>query len=386
MQDQATPIQVEPSKPPSPWPRRLLKIVGGFAAVCALLVFTDFYYSGQLVGVLLQLSLVLVLSGFILRVWGLIRKSLAFGLIRRPISRESRVYLLQFLNRGLFWVLLGWTLSIAIPAALFTPEEYSIVRALFWVVIGVLILFELAPLRRVYVAPNVLFAIGWVVLAMEMLRMQGPAPLDAVVIDPPFRGEWNVFNGGRSTLINHHFGVDNQQHAMDLDRSVNGPPTGDLKRLESYPAFGSPLYAPADGRIVAAVNDRPDMPIGQSDEKQILGNHVIIEIAQGRYVLMAHLKKGSVRVKAGDTVRRGQMVGQCGNSGNTSEPHLHMQVQNVADFASPKIKTYPMLFRNVTLIRDGRERRVGAADVRRNDRIRVGPETPTELDQGSIQR
>jgi hypothetical protein len=63
-----------------------------------------------------------------------------------------------------------------------------------------------------------------------------------------------------------------------------------------------------------------------------------------------------------------------------------MQVQNVADFASPKIKTYPMLFRNVTLIRDGRERRVGAADVRRNDRIRVGPETPTELDQGSIQR
>ena len=123
--------------------------------------------------------------------------------------------------------------------------------------------------------------------------------------------------------------------------------------------------------VVSVEGGLPDMPIGQTGRKRLVGNHIVIEADPERYVLLAHLKQGSVRVSEGETVRRGQPIAACGNSGNTSEPHLHLQVQNHADFHAPDLRTFPILFRNVVRIRGGRATQEAEADVRRNDRIRT---------------
>ena len=95
------------------------------------------------------------------------------------------------------------------------------------------------------------------------------------------------------------------------------------------------------------VNDLDDNPVGHADGEHVAGNHVVIEMGNGRFVMMAHLQQGSVLVAEGDVVRGGQLIAQCGNSGNTSHPHLHLQVQNGPDFFAPDLKTYPILFRDV---------------------------------------
>jgi murein DD-endopeptidase MepM/ murein hydrolase activator NlpD len=88
------------------------------------------------------------------------------------------------------------------------------------------------------------------------------------------------------------------------------------------------------------------------------GNHLVLDIGNGRYVLYAHMRKGSVQVQVGDVVRRGQVLGQVGDSGNSGEPHLHIQIQNTPTFdvESHKIRTYPILFEGATV-----------SDVRRGD-------------------
>ena len=141
--------------------------------------------------------------------------------------------------------------------------------------------------------------------------------------------------------------------------------------LETYPAFGQMLYAPADGRVVKVVNDRPDLEIGKRDKEQIMGNHVVIDIGEDRYVHMAHLMQGSITVNPGEEVQSGQAIARCGNSGNTSEPHLHLQVQSHADSEAKGLQTYQIRIRGVVRQRNGRSERMESADLRRNDVVIV---------------
>jgi peptidase M23-like protein len=233
-------------------------------------------------------------------------------------------------------------------------------------------ILALIPNRRIRPSTSLFFAAGSLFLVIELVRILWPVPAaDTVVLDPPFRGEWYVFQGGRSALVNHHFPLRSQRHALDLLKPREIDRTGQERSaspaLETYPSFGQTLYAPAAGRVVRAVNDRPDMAIGKTDSKQIVGNHVTIDIGGGRYVLMAHLMQNSVLVEPGEEVRSGQAIGRCGNSGNTSEPHLHLQAQSDADFQAEGLRTYPIAFRGVVRRRAGRSESLERADLRRND-------------------
>jgi murein DD-endopeptidase MepM/ murein hydrolase activator NlpD len=117
------------------------------------------------------------------------------------------------------------------------------------------------------------------------------------------------------------------------------------------------------------VSDLDDNPIGQRDDEHLAGNHVVIDMGHGRFVMMAHLQKGSVLIAEGEVVHAGQPIAKCGNSGNSSGPHLHLQVQNGPDFSAPNAKTYPILFRDVTCMRSKRPRADAPFFVRRNDQI-----------------
>ncbi|MCK7505780.1 MAG: M23 family metallopeptidase [Desulfobacterales bacterium] len=96
-------------------------------------------------------------------------------------------------------------------------------------------------------------------------------------------------------------------------------------KLEDYGCYGVPVVAPANGLIVKARDGEPDEVPGMVSNNFTApeGNFVAIQLDEtGTYLIIAHLKAGSVTVKTGDTVVEGQVIGACGNSGNTSEPHI----------------------------------------------------------------
>ncbi len=170
----------------------------------------------------------------------------------------------------------------------------------------------------------------------------------------PFKGEWFVVWGGDTAEQNQHRNAPNQRSAFDiLKTDANGlTHKGDGAKNEDYYAFGQEIIAPADGIVVYAVDGVHDNQPGEMNRMLVPGNMVVIKHADGEYSLLAHFKQHSVRVKTGDKITRGQIIGLCGNSGNSSEPHLHFQVQNTAFFADEAgIKTF---FDKIILKRDGK--------------------------------
>lgn len=181
------------------------------------------------------------------------------------------------------------------------------------------------------------------IIGMQILELSSfpetDEALSETVFSLPFQGEWLVFWGGTNVFANYHYAHESQRYAYDFIQAKDGYSyKGDPSKNESYFVYGQEIMAPADGTVVAVVNDIADNePVGVMNEKDPAGNVVIIEHG-GEYSISAHLKKGSITVKPGDTVKKGEPVGKAGNSGNSSEPHLHFQVSDGQDlFASRSI-------------------------------------------------
>ncbi|NQY07669.1 MAG: M23 family metallopeptidase, partial [Flavobacteriaceae bacterium] len=101
---------------------------------------------------------------------------------------------------------------------------------------------------------------------------------------------------------------------------------------EDFYAFGKPIIAPCDGEVVLAVDGVKDNIPGELNPTFITGNTVIIKTINNEYLLFAHFKLNTVAVILGQKVKTGDFLGSCGNSGNSSEAHLHFHIQNVEDF------------------------------------------------------
>ncbi len=149
----------------------------------------------------------------------------------------------------------------------------------------------------------------------------------------PFKGEWNVTWGGDTKEQNYHVESVAQKNAFDiLIKDKNGSThKGTGATNEDYYAFGKELYAPCDGEIVLVVDGIKDNIPGNLNPIYVPGNTVIIKTAIGEYVFFAHFKQHSIVVKQGQKVSTGELLGLCGNSGNSTEPHLHFHLQNDED-------------------------------------------------------
>ncbi|NOU54567.1 M23 family metallopeptidase [Brevibacillus borstelensis] len=171
--------------------------------------------------------------------------------------------------------------------------------------------------------------ISLVILHLET-HPETDSMLTRTVFVPPFAGEWLTYWGGHNELVNYHYAYPNQRYAFDFLVMKEGRTfTGDPAANESYYAFGQPILAPAFGKVVGVASHIPDnTPVGTVNETQPAGNHVILEHEAGEYSLLAHLKQDSVCVEVGDCVQPGDLIGLCGNSGNSSEAHLHFQVSD----------------------------------------------------------
>jgi hypothetical protein len=183
--------------------------------------------------------------------------------------------------------------------------------------------------------------------AAELTYKAAPLVIEhqVAILGPPLKGPgWVAINGccrpdggHRSTglpidgqlAFAQRFAVD----WMRLDREGRLA-VGDLGRVASYPSFGAEVIAVADGDVVAVRNDQSDqVPPKLPDPSLVslanaLGNFVVLHVGPEAYALYAHLQPGTVQVRAGQRVKRGQSLGLLGNSGNSSAPHLHFHLMS----------------------------------------------------------
>lgn len=171
----------------------------------------------------------------------------------------------------------------------------------------------------------------------------------------PFKGKWLVVWGGDTRELNQHHDAQNQRFAFDLLGLDDEGKTrkGEAHANEDYFAFGREIVAPADGIVTDVITGVRDNVPGSMNPYSALGNAVFIQHREQEVSVLAHLKLGSVQVKAGDKVKRGQVIGLCGNSGNSSEPHLHYHLQNTPIIQDGTgIKCF---FQKVILSEDGKQ-------------------------------
>lgn len=191
----------------------------------------------------------------------------------------------------------------------------------------------------------------------------------AVVIELPFTGLWRARNSPARRVPSHGTHQLASTYAIDLI-GVDSYGRSGLSRdwrtfLATEPpsrfvGFDRPLLAPGDGVVITAHDGEPDhsarrsqlalVPymLGQASRLRrgvtaIAGNHIIIELRDsGAYVALVHLRRGSLQVSPGDSVHRGAQLATCGNSGNSTQPHVHIQLMTSPDLAAAQ--GLPMAF------------------------------------------
>lgn len=182
-------------------------------------------------------------------------------------------------------------------------------------------------------------------------RAEPPAPVD---VAPPVTGRWSALNSPADRVPSHGTHGLGQTYAIDIvAEPEEGPKRPAFAWLwpvargnDAFPAFGAPLLAVAEATVVHAEDRQRDHLSRNSlaallylmivegivrtlgGARRIVGNHIVLDLGDGTYAMYAHVQRGSLAVRAGDEVTVGQRLGNCGNSGNSTEPHVHFQLMD----------------------------------------------------------
>ncbi|MBM7170443.1 M23 family metallopeptidase [Streptomyces sp. G44] len=191
------------------------------------------------------------------------------------------------------------------------------------------------------------------------IEARPPAPVE---VGPPVTGRWSALNSPADKVPSHGTHSLGQTYAIDIvAEPAEGPPRPApvwfwpvAHRNRAYPAFGAPLLAVEDATVVHAEDGQRDHlsrsslagvlyfwlieGIGRTlgGARRIVGNHLVLDLGGGTYAVYAHVQRGSLAVRAGDEVAAGQLLARCGNSGNSTEPHLHFQLMDGPDLATAR--------------------------------------------------
>ncbi|MCT4587238.1 MAG: DUF3887 domain-containing protein [Carboxylicivirga sp.] len=149
----------------------------------------------------------------------------------------------------------------------------------------------------------------------------------------PFNGEWTVVWGGTTKDLNYHVEHQAQKGAFDFvitDEKGKSYASNGQNNTDYY-AFGKDIISPCDAEVVLVVDGVKDNKPGELNPIYAPGNTVILKTANKEYLFFAHFKQQSIVVKQGQLIKQGDLLGRCGNSGNSSEAHLHFHIQNIED-------------------------------------------------------
>ncbi|GAA2524545.1 MULTISPECIES: M23 family metallopeptidase [Streptomyces] len=231
------------------------------------------------------------------------------------------------------------------------------------------VLWDLLPLVLAYAVVTVANRWGGAPDSPRVAR-------EPVEVAPPVTGRWSALNSPADRTPSHGIHAHGQTYAIDI---LAEPAPGQrpafrwlwplARRPQDYPAFGAPILAVADATVVRASDGQRDhlsrtslpglvylMLVEGSVRElcgtgRILGNHVVLDLGDGTYAAYAHLRRGSLTVREGDRVRAGQPIARCGNSGNSSEPHLHFQLMDAPD--PDAARGVPFVWRGIGVPRNG---------------------------------
>ncbi len=164
----------------------------------------------------------------------------------------------------------------------------------------------------------------------QMSRARTGAP-GSVPLALPFMGVWTVSQGFAGAIT--HRGP--WRYALDFIVMKRGKSfVGQGGRLEDFYCFNLPVLSPAYGQVWRIANDIPDNPPGSVNASANWGNCVLIRLADGKFVMVAHLRQGSVTVAPGTWLKPGDIIGHCGNSGRSPQPHIHLHLQTSDESAA----------------------------------------------------
>ncbi|MFG2498178.1 M23 family metallopeptidase [Streptomyces sp. NPDC048441] len=180
-----------------------------------------------------------------------------------------------------------------------------------------------------------------------------PAPVE---VDAPVTGRWSALNSPATKVPSHGTHGFGQTYAIDItaepEKGARPAPVWFwpvARPGQAYPAFGAPLHAVADATVVHAEDTQRDHlsrsslvgvlyfwlieGVGRTigGTRRVVGNHIVLDLGAGTYAMYAHVQQGSLAVRAGDEVLAGQVMARCGNSGNSTEPHVHFQLMDGPD-------------------------------------------------------
>ncbi len=310
-----------------------------------------FFLPHVLAGVIL-LGIILAVSRifFLLALAGYFTGTIVVGLFTGSLSQSFQS--LNAFNFILIAMAIGGVFLIPSPKSYFLALIAVVTSSLFleavkgiWMQYGLLVFtlpFNLITMGFIYV----MGILGYPYLAKfyrgtpertldHYLTYNYRFPGSSRTLCLPFSGEWTVWQGikGRWT----HKGP--WQYAIDFVITDEQGKTfeNEGKDLEHYYCFRKPILAPVRGRVIKVVNDIPDNPVGEVNKEHNWGNLVLLYDERGFYVLLCHLLQGSIKVKEGEWVERGKLIGLCGNSGYSPQPHLHVHVQLTSTLGVPTV-------------------------------------------------
>lgn len=194
---------------------------------------------------------------------------------------------------------------------------------------------EAPPLWKSHLSPFIGLAVSAALLVWIAAGVFS-APAPRALLFPLEGGRFIVGQGGAHLLLNRHYSHSAQRYAADiLAVGAAGFRARGLLPADpaAYAVYGTRVVSPCAGEVLEAVDGLPDLAPPQMDPENPAGNHIFLACAgpnEGIRVELAHFLPGSVAVSAGERVAAGDALGRVGNSGNTSEPHLHIHAVDAA--------------------------------------------------------
>lgn len=174
---------------------------------------------------------------------------------------------------------------------------------------------------------------------------------DSTKLHLPFNGPWIVLQGGRAVYDNSFAASDDNRYTVSFIALKDGMTyENDGRKNSDYFCYGQPVMAPAAGIVIQAAGNASDHQPGRVPEVQSRGNYVVIAHGNSEFSMIPYLKAGSLKVKNGQRVKQGDVIGECGNSGSSFAPHVEYNLQNTRGFPLPK--TMPAQF--VDYVADGK--------------------------------
>jgi murein DD-endopeptidase MepM/ murein hydrolase activator NlpD len=166
---------------------------------------------------------------------------------------------------------------------------------------------------------------------------------DTTKLRLPFNGSWMVLQGGRAAYDNAYATSEDNRYTVSFIALKDGIAyDNDGQKNTDYYCYGQPVLSPAGGIILQAVGNASDHQPGRLPEIQSRGNYVVIGHGNTEFSLIPYLKAGSLKVRSGQRVKQGDVIGECGNSGSSFVPHVEYSLQNTRGFPLPK--TMPAQF------------------------------------------